>query len=290
MIYDTICLSGGGFKSLYQIGALDYLEKNKIIILNKINNFIGTSSGAIMCFFLSLSYSIQDIKNFILDFNFNILLPDFNIDNIFLNFGLDNGKKITYIITMFLKNKYNIEDITFNEHYILTKIKLSIIGCNYTKKKEVCFNVDKTPNMSIITAIRISISIPLLFTPVLYNDEYYIDGGVFNNFPINYCNINTTLGINTYSSNFDEDNKLDNIINFILSSFSLLINANTNKINSLNILNIKINKNMNFLNFELSNNEKNDIINSGYIQTNEWINNIPTKICESIINNIILTI
>ena len=290
MIYDTLCLSGGGIWLLYQIGALDYLEKNNIIILNNINNFIGTSAGAIICFFLSLSYSIEDIKNFMLNFNFQILLPEFNIDNIFLNFGLDNGNKFNYIAIMFLKNKYNIEDITFSEHYKLTKIKLNIIGCNYTKKKEVLFNVDKTRNMSIITAIRISISVPLLFTPVLYNNEYYIDGSVLNNFPINYCNIDTTLGINFYTIDFDEDNKLDNIIDFILSSFSLLINAKTIKINSLNIINIKVEKNINFLNFELSNNEKNDIINSGYNQTKEWFNNIPTKICESIINNIILLI
>ena len=286
MIYDTLCLCGGGSNLLYYIGVIEFLEKNNIINFNNIINLVGTSAGAIICFFLSLSYSINDIKFFILEFNFKILIPDINIDDILLNFGIDNGYKMTHIIIMFLKNKYNIEDITFDEHYKLTKKKLNIIGCNYTKKKEVLFNVDKTPNMSIITAIRISISIPLFFTPVLYDDEYYIDGGILNNFPINYCNIKSTLGINIDYIELDKDNKLDNIIDFILSSFSLMINANKTIINNLNIINIKIN-NSSFINLEITYEEKYNIIKHGYEQANQWLNNISNKICESIINDII---
>ena len=290
MIYDTLCMSGGGLKTLYYIGLLECLEKNKKFNINNINNFIGTSAGAIICFFLSLSYSIIDIKKFLIDFNFKILVPEINIDNIFNNFGIDEGNKIKYIFIMFFKNKLKVEDITFLEHYELTKKKFSCIGCNYTKKKESIFNYIKTPNMSIITALRISMSIPLFFTPVLYENEYYIDGAVFNNFPFNHCNINTTLGINIDYIKRDEDNKLTNLLEFIMSSFTLLINSNKNNYNTLNVINIKNYNCTNLIDFELSYHEKEQIIKSGFDQGEFWIQNLSFKICESIINNIINSI
>jgi NTE family protein len=43
--------------------------------------------------------------------------------------------------------------------------------------------------MSVRLAIRISISVPIVFTPVLYNNNYYVDGGVINNFPMNLIGI-----------------------------------------------------------------------------------------------------
>ena len=41
--------------------------------------------------------------------------------------------------------------------------------------------------MSIIKASIISCSLPPVLGPVKYNDNYYIDGGIFNNYPIDSC-------------------------------------------------------------------------------------------------------
>ena len=49
---------------------------------------------------------------------------------------------------------------------------------------EYC-HVNTTPNLPIKYAIRASMSLPILWTPMqLFGDEKYVDGGVFNNFPI----------------------------------------------------------------------------------------------------------
>ena len=87
-----------------------------------------------------------------------------------------------YIIINFLKLKLNVNDITFIELYNITKKNLSMIGTNYTKGTEVCFNHINYPTLSVIKAIRISISVPLLFTPVLYNNDYYVDGAIYLHF------------------------------------------------------------------------------------------------------------
>jgi predicted acylesterase/phospholipase RssA len=287
---DTICLSGGGIKGFSFIGVLEYLEKNNNININLINNFVGTSIGAIISFLLSIKYDIIELKEFLLNFNFKILINDYdnNIENLLINFGLDDGNKIIFILQSFLKNKYNLTDITFKEHYELTKNNLIIIGTNYTKSSEEMFNYKNTPNMSIITAIRISISVPLIFTPVLYNDNYYVDGALVNNFPINYCNLKNTIGINiNFTNNY---NKIDNIAIYIKNCLGILI-KNNNK--SLNIINMEFdseNDITNLIDFNINNENKINLINLGNKIAKKYIDNISNNICQSIIEEIIFKI
>ena len=41
--------------------------------------------------------------------------------------------------------------------------------------------------MKVLTAIRITISIPFIFTSVTHNDSIYVDGFVTDNYPIQYA-------------------------------------------------------------------------------------------------------
>jgi NTE family protein len=281
---DTLCFSGGGIKGFAIIGILEYLEKNNKINISLIKNVVGTSCGAIISFLLSINYTINEIKEFILNFNFNILINNIDIENIFINYGIDNGNKVIYMLESFLKNKYNLNDITFNEHYKLTNKQLIIIGTNYTKSCEEVFNYIITPNMSVITAIRISISIPLIFTPVLYNDNYYVDGALVNNFPINYCNIQNTIGINITTLN--NNNKLDDITTFINNCMHIILKK---QYNSLNIIELNI-INYNAINFDISFKEKEELINNGYNIASKYMKDLSYNICYSIINDIITMI
>ena len=61
---DTICISGGGIKGFCFIGALNYLISKNYIYIKNINNWCGTSIGAVICFLLSIGYTINEIENF----------------------------------------------------------------------------------------------------------------------------------------------------------------------------------------------------------------------------------
>lgn len=284
---DTLCFSGGGIIGFSFIGVLDYLAKNNKINLELIKNYVGTSCGSMLAFLLSINYSIDELKEFILNFNFQVLIneSDNNIENLLINFGLDDGNKIIYMFQSFLKNKYNTLDITFKEHYELTNNNLIIIGTNYTKSSEVIFNYKNTPSMSIITAVRISISIPLIFTPVFYNDNCYIDGALVNNFPINHCNIKNTIGINI----INKHNKLDNITLFITNCIGILMRKKYESLNIINICELE-DEICNPIDFNISKEKKNDLINLGYNIAEDYISKLSDTICNSIINDIISSI
>jgi len=46
------------------------------------------------------------------------------------------------------------------------------------------FDYTNQPNLSVVTAIRMSISYPGYFTAVRYQGDYYVDGGMLDNVPI----------------------------------------------------------------------------------------------------------
>lgn len=271
--YDTICLSGGGIKGFAFIGALEYLEKNNFININEIKNFIGTSAGSMTALFLTLGYTCSNIKAFILEFDFNKIQSDINIDNLLLNFGIDNGEKIILLLQEFIEYKFNVKDLTFEEHYKLTNKKLSIIGTNYTKGIEANFNYETKPKMSVITAIRISCSIPIIFTPVLFENDYYIDGGIINNFPLKYCNSHNTLGIYIKNSCC---NKLDSIVSLVMGTVAIILDTISMKDCKHNIIEIE-NYQQETLRFNLSLEDKLKIINLGKNYAKKFIDNKNNK-------------
>jgi NTE family protein len=88
--------------------------------------------------------------------------------------------------------------ITLKDLYKLTKKKV-IFTTVCVNKQEVCYLSHETcPYLPLCVALRMSISIPLYFTPVRYNvahlnksnnnfittTELYIDGGCIDNYPI----------------------------------------------------------------------------------------------------------
>lgn len=286
MNFDTLCLSGGGINGFLYIGALDYLQTNNIIDFTKINNYIGTSIGAMTCFMLALDYSIKEIYDFFLDFNFKKLETETSIEQLFEKFAINDGNRISYMLSYFIQKKHKVSDMNFIDLYNINNKTLSIIGTNLTLSREELFNYKLTPNMSILTAIRISISIPIYFSPVFYNNCYYVDGGIVNNFPIKYCNSETTIAM---CINFDIINEITSVIDIFKSCINIVcLNILTKDIKkySNNIIFLKGSYD-NTIRFDLTKEEKLTIINSGADITKKYIDDININICKNILYDII---
>lgn len=269
---DTLCFSGGGIKGISFIGALEELIENEIIELSNIKKIVGTSVGSMIGFILSLGYDIDEIKEFILKFDFSKINSKIDV-NIFLEkLGANNGEKIIFILKKMLYAKFNVDEMTFEELYNLTQKDLIIIGTNYTKGKEAIFSKDTTPTISIIKAIRISISIPLVFTPVEHNEQYYIDGAFTNNFPICHCDIERTLGF--YIKYSKENNNLNNVFDYILTFLAITTDTISEKdiTNNKNIIKID-STNSGIINFNLTIEMKTNLIELGKKSVKEFLNN-----------------
>ena len=234
-MYRNLVLSGGSVKGVAYIGCIKLLEERSII--SQFKNLIGSSVGSIVCLMICLELSSSEMETHMKQIfkEYQTTAPNIdNIINIFNTMGLDDGTIITRSIINMLHSKINQFDITFMELAKRSGRNLVVCGTNLSTANTVYFNVDTHPNMSVLKAIRISISIPFIFTPVMYENAIYADAALFNNFPIDYFDGSlpqNTLGIVIQGAAVETVDKSSmNIVKYI----SCLIDAHFYKINGLN--------------------------------------------------------
>ena len=265
-MFSNLVFSGGGTKCVSYIGVLKYFEE--IDYFKNIKKIAATSGGTLFSLILVLGYNYNDIKNLVLGLQFNTI-QDITTDNLlyfFENYGIDTGKKLEYLIKLlFKKKKYN-ENITFLELYNYTNIEFTITGTCLNNRTTEYFNYINTPNMKVYLAIRISCSIPIIFNCVKHNNLIYVDGGLLDNYPIEYFkdDIDSTLGFSIKSKK-----KANSNINSLDKYIFNIIFSITNKLNS-KILNkykkntVIINSEYDSINFNISELQKKTAIENGY--------------------------
>lgn len=212
MEIDTLCFSSGGIQGFKFMSALKYLCDNNYINLNKITTYAGTSIGSMLSFLLILGYTPDELILFSINYDFKKLEPDIDFLIIEEKFGLDQGNGIIELLSFFCEKKLKLKDLSLYDLYVLTKKKFILNATNFNTKEEKIFSYINTPNLSVITAIRMSISIPVIYTPVLYNNNYYVDGALTNNFLIEHCNPKTTLGFFIKDKEYNELKSIQDII------------------------------------------------------------------------------
>jgi NTE family protein len=179
--YDTLVLSGGGIKGFCILGGVQAVLD--LGLLKDINIFVGTSVGAIIGYLLAIGYTPIEI-----------------IVSLYTNRWLE---KMQYFNMVAMINANGATSFT-NLHEALEKLTLAKIGrlLTLSKLKElfgktlICttYNMtictteylgpDNYPDLPCLTALRMSSNIPMVFDRFKYMDNYYIDGGISDNFPI----------------------------------------------------------------------------------------------------------
>jgi predicted acylesterase/phospholipase RssA len=237
MIHNLI-ISGGSTKTVAVVGCLKYLEE--FGMLSGIVNYIGTSAGSILCLFLILGYKITEILEFLkkslhlLNLDFDELLNFTVLDT----FGLDSGANIERFVSGVVQQKLGRGDITFLELAKLSGKNFVVGVSNVTRQCQEYLDVDTAPHLSVIKAIRMSVSLPFIFTPVHHNGNLYVDGAVYESLPVGFINrfsdpLKDTLAINTRT-------RLDTKVASFGAYLNVLIGSVLDKANSLENISKKI--------------------------------------------------
>lgn len=178
---DTLCIGSGGFNGISFIAALYYLDKQNHININNIYKYTGVSVGSFFVILFAIGFTIEEVYNIIKNANFDRVIPDLNLDLIINNFGFDNGDKFVDYVKEVMSTKIDNVNISFLELYKLTKKEIHIAATNFSKNTEKIFNYKETPDLPVILAMRMSISVPVIYTPIIYENDYFIDGALLNN-------------------------------------------------------------------------------------------------------------
>lgn len=187
-----LVLSGGGAKGLAHVGVLKALDKTGI----KIDYIVGTSMGCIIGALYATGYSGQDLEKIVVDEDWVGLFNDkpsrqyipmyekdesekyvgsfsLSSDKSFLPTGLMSGQKI---YELFAKLTWNYEGI---KDFRKLPIPVICIATNLENGEKVI--LDKG---SLAEAMRSSMSIPTIFSPVEMDGRMLVDGGIVDNLPV----------------------------------------------------------------------------------------------------------
>jgi NTE family protein len=158
----ALVLSGVGARGIAHIGVIEELEKRGY----QINSIAGTSMGALVGGMYATG-KLDEFKNWMctLDEKKVFRLVDFT----FSSDGIVKGDKVLNAIKKFVPDR-NIEDL---------KIAYSTTAADIANYKEIVYR-----SGSLYEAIRASIAIPVVITPVFKDGSVIVDGGVMNNLPI----------------------------------------------------------------------------------------------------------
>ena len=267
MTIHHLILSGGGLSGLACLGSLHELIKLNYININEIKTIHATSVGCIISLLLcfnKLNIDNESIKDYFIQRPFHELYK-INIEqilNLYHSKGLFNENSCKDLLKPFFNTIDLNLNITMKELYDLTSIELFFysVGINNFDLRE--FSHIYTPDLSIVNAIYMSSTIPIVLKPYYYNNEYFIDGGFLCNYPIKQCidmkyKKDEIFGIyfsynETNNSIINEDTNIINVLLIIFKNLIILINSifnNYNKEEKINELNIVL-KEWNFTNIK----------------------------------------
>jgi len=158
-----LVLGSGGARGMAHIGVIEELEKEGFIISEVVGCSMGAVVGGIYCAGYLADYKHWLIKLSRLDV-FRLL--DFTLSAQ----GFVKGERVFKAIEEFIGD-HKIENF---------KIPFTAVAADITYEKEVHYQ-----SGSLFKALRASIAIPTVFTPVKEGKSQLVDGGVLNPLPMN---------------------------------------------------------------------------------------------------------
>ncbi len=160
-------LGGGAARGLFHIGVLGVLEEYGL----KPDIIAGTSMGAIIGALYASGLKTSDLKQIACNINWKQIVRLTDVITLPKS-GLIQGKRIVALLRSILG------DIDFSH----LQCKYATVAVDLYTGEQVVFTEG-----SLIEAIRASISIPGIFTPVRYEGRYLVDGGLVNVVPVSVC-------------------------------------------------------------------------------------------------------
>jgi predicted acylesterase/phospholipase RssA len=256
MTIKHLVFAGGGSAGFGVYGVLKYLEKRNYWNINNILSIYATSISTILATGIILKYDWATLDNYFVKRPWDkiINIKPLDIINLWRVKGIFNEDIIKLVLSPLLKAKDLSEDITLKDLYEYSKIEFHLYSTNINEfiPTKVDISHKTHPNLELYKAITMSLTLPIIFSPICDNSGCYIDGGLLNNFPLNDCianhnNIDEILAINTSSeksiNNTDKDTILPYYLYNLFNGMRRLISIETNQLTIPNLIDCKLQTN-----------------------------------------------
>lgn len=261
--YDAYVFSSGGSRGIAHLGALSELER--AVDVSKTRVYVGSSVGAIVAAATALGMKARDVFDAcVVPFTYQ---KNFRLHLLTKRFGLDQGESLDAFIASVVP-----EDVTFASIFRDRGNVLSVIGTDLTTSSMAVFDPIRSPDMSVRDALRISCSVPFLFTAVKRDGHVYVDGALTAAFPVSVAvdmyGCTRVMGFNfeEYVSTLgDKEWKFEHFMSTVIDT---VVHSNSrhsysHRGVSVDVCTIDMSPDVDGLSFDLSPKEKRDMFESG---------------------------
>jgi NTE family protein len=191
----SLVLGSGGARGYAHIGVIEVLQERGY----EIKSISGSSMGALIGGLYACG-KLDEYKNWVLNLDlFEVIkLIDFS----FAKSGMIKGDKVFDIIADMIGDT-KIEELP---------ISFTAVATDLTHQKEVWFQKG-----SLLEAIRASIAIPTIFTPVELGSSILVDGGILNplpTVPVLSNRTDLTIAVNLNANPIEKKSTKTDVSNF----------------------------------------------------------------------------
>lgn len=199
MPINHLVLSGGAYLGFAELGALEILQLDT----SQIETYDATSIGAIFSVLLALGCPIEDIKEYFVERPWEQVIhemyPSFSMrlvkDSIeqggFFDIEFIRIVMIPFLSIHFPEYTEDFNQLTLRQLYEYTKKDIYMYTVRLPKDtidiELLSISHHTHPDLPLFVALQMTTAVPVLFKPVKYNDDYYVDGGLLSNYPLEQC-------------------------------------------------------------------------------------------------------
>ena len=183
--YDALVFSGGGAAAAVFIGAVRYLEHTGDLP-GSARTFVGTSAGAIVALMCALGWGAAEMMEWVL--RCLPQLAELDVEGVLelpARLGIDDGARLEAALRGALPAEWGGR-ATFLELAKRTGRHLVVCASNVTRAAPEYLSVETAPDLDVVCAVRMSTAIPIVYAPVLYRGDLYVDGALFENLPTGF--------------------------------------------------------------------------------------------------------
>ena len=175
-----LALGSGAARGIAHIGVIKALREEGI----PIDIIAGTSMGSIVGACYAIDGEISLIEEIAITSNLRKLTGLLDPKFTFFGSGILSGGRVENLL----------KSIIGERDFRGLSVPFAAVATDINTGDEVIIREG-----SLIKAVRASISIPVVFVPVKYNDHYLVDGGIVNPVPadvVQYMGANFTIAVN----------------------------------------------------------------------------------------------
>ena len=178
-----LSLCGGGHLCIAHVGVLKALRDKDH--LKYIKGVVGISAGALIGLIFALGYTIEQTERLLQGIDLTVF-TSLESDSALLFYQtlcINSGHKLDAFLVSLLEAKGLSAKVTFAEFQSKVFFRCYATRLHTSDIQE--FSVEKTPNHSILFALRATMCLPIIFAPMKdpFTDILYYDAALVNNMP-----------------------------------------------------------------------------------------------------------